>query len=343
MGGKRPVQRKALLMRKLKIGVIGTGHMGRNHVRNLAEEQRFELVGIYDNNAETAMEIGDRFGVSVYENLDELLENVQSVVIAVPSSLHKEIGIKAASHGVHALIEKPLATSSKDARELTEEFERRGLKLAVGHIERFNPVFVELRKLVNPEEVFYIEAHRYSPFVNSGRIVDTSVVEDLMIHDTDLVCNLMDGIGIKSIQGYGESICSGQTDFASCLINFEANAHVVINASRISQDKVRTLEIHTAECCIYADLIAKTLFVSKNTNMTIDMDADNKYKQDSVLQKIYVPIQEPLRAELLMFYESIVNDKPVIVDGNAGIRAIEICEGVARQIAEKNEEKGKGK
>lgn len=330
-------------MERLKIGVIGTGHMGRNHVRNLAEEQRFELVGIYDNNAATATEIGDRFGVSVYENLDELLENVQGVVIAVPSSLHKEIGLKAASHGVHALIEKPLATSSKDARELAEEFERRSIKLAVGHIERFNPVIVELQKIIKPEEIFYVEVHRYSPFVNSGRIVDTSVVEDLMIHDTDLVCNLMDGIGIKSIQGYGESICSGQTDFASCLIDFEVNAHAVINASRISQDKVRTLEIHTAECCIYADLIAKTLFVSKNTNMTIDTDTDNKYKQDSILQKIYVPIQEPLRMELLMFYESVVNGKPIIVDGNAGIRAIEICEEVAQQITAKQEEKGRGK
>lgn len=330
-------------MRKLKIGVIGTGHMGRNHVRNLSEEVRFDLVGIYDKDNNTAGEIGRKYGVHIFSTLEDLLTEVEAVIIAVPSSLHKEIAMKAAEYGVHALVEKPLAISSNEAVKISEAFEHRKLILAVGHIERFNPVFVELRKLVNPEEVFYIEACRYSPFVNSGRIVDTSVVEDLMIHDTDLVCNLMDGKGIKSVQGYGESVCSGQTDFSTCIIDFETTTHAVINASRISQDKVRTLEIHTAACCIYADLIARTLFVSKNTNLTIDTDADNKYKQDSILQKIYVPIQEPLRAELLMFYESVVNGQPIIVDGNAGIRAIEICEEVVRQIARKQEEKGWGK
>lgn len=321
-----------MLFKRLKIGVIGTGHMGQNHVRNLSEEQRFDLVGLYDQDADAAARVGKKYGIRVCESLEELLRSVEAVVIAVPSSLHKEVGIKAAMCGVHALIEKPLALTSIDAKELAMAFAARGLKLVVGHIERCNPVFIELHKLIKPKDVFYIEAHRYSPFSSSGRISDTSVVEDLMIHDIDLVCSIMEGVGIKSIAGYGEVVSSRRPDFSTSIINFETNAHAVINASRISQDKIRTLEVHTADCCIYADLIAKTLSVGKSTNMIIDGNSDNSYKQDGVLQKIYVPIQEPLRTELIMFYEAVVNDKSIVADAAAGIKAIKICEEIKTQI-----------
>ncbi|WP_051555392.1 Gfo/Idh/MocA family protein [Anaerovibrio lipolyticus] len=316
----------------LPIGVIGVGHMGRNHVRNLNEEKCFDLVGIYDSNYDAAMKVGQKYDVHVCRSIEELLESVEAVVIAVPSSLHKEIGLMAAHHGVHALIEKPLATNAEDAKFLSEVFKEKGLVLSVGHIERCNPVFVELQKLVKPSDIFYVEACRYSPFVNSGRISDTSVVEDLMIHDIDLVCELMNGVPVKSVQGYGEIIQSKQPDFATCVLQFNANAHAVIHASRVSQDKVRTLEVHTKDFCIYADLIAKTLSVSKNTHLVVDQNRDNSYMQDSIIQKIYVPIQEPLRAELIMFYNAVRNGSPVLVDGFAGTRAIDCCEKVIRQI-----------
>ena len=324
------------LDKMLPIGVIGTGHMGRNHVRNLAEEKCFNLVGIYDSVYDAALKVGKKYGTHAFQTLEDLLDAVEAVVIAVPSSLHKEIGLIAADHGVHALIEKPLATNSEDAKILSEAFQRKGLTLAVGHIERCNPVFIELKKIVNPSDIFYIEARRYSPFVNSGRIGDTSVVEDLMIHDIDLVCDLMDGISVKSIQGYGEIIQSDQPDFATCLLKFNSNVHATIHASRVSQDKVRKLEVHTKDLCIHADLIAKTLSVSRNTHLVIDQDRDNSYMQDSVIQKIYVPIQEPLRAELLMFYDAVGTGKPVLVDGTAGTRAIACCEEVMKQIRQKS-------
>lgn len=318
-------------MKSLKIGVIGTGHMGRNHVRNIVEEKRFDFVGVYDANYEQAREVALKYDIKVFDNMSELLNAVDAVVIAVPSSLHKEIGLKVAEYGVHALIEKPLATTSEDAHTLVKAFKDKNLKLAVGHIERFNSVFKELQKLVNPNDVFYIEACRYSPYSGSGRIKDTSVVEDLMIHDVDLVCALMADKELTSIHGRGERVVSDRTDFATCLMDFGGKTHAVVNASRISQDKERSITVHTANQCIKANLLAKTLEIYKSTNLTIDLTKDNSYRQDGIVQKVYVPIEEPLRAELVSFYESVVNGTPVVANGDIGVRAIKICEEVANR------------
>lgn len=305
--------------------------MGRNHVRNLAAENKFELVGFYDVDKIQASETLQRYGTRAFESIEALLNEVEAVVIAVPSSLHKDVALLAAEYGVHTLVEKPLATTCEEAGIIRQAFEEKGLTLAVGHIERFNPVFKELKKLVGSEDIFFIEACRYSPYSNSGRITDASVVEDLMIHDVDLVCALMDGKEITSLHGRGESVRSKRTDFATCILDFGGKAHAVINASRVSQNKVRTITVHTAEGCICADLLAKTLEIYKSTNMTIDLTRDNSCRQEGIVQKFYVPIEEPLRAELIAFYESVVNDAPVIVGGEAGINAIKVCEQVVHR------------
>lgn len=318
-------------MKILKVGVIGTGNMGRNHVRNLVSEKSFELIGFYDVNEEQADETLRRYGTKAFESIEALLNEIEAVVIAVPSSLHKDVALLAAEHGVHALVEKPLATTCEEAEIIRRAFSEKGLKLAVGHIERFNPVFKELRKLVVPEDVFYIEACRYSPYSSGGRITDTSVVEDLMIHDVDLVCALMEGKEVTSLHGRGESVSSERTDFATCIMDFGGKAHAVVNASRVSQNKVRTITVHTAEGCICADLLAKTLEIYKSTNMTMDLTRDNSWHQEGIVQKVYIPIEEPLRAELISFYETVANDAPVAVDGEAGIRAIKICEQVVHR------------
>ena len=259
------------------------------------------------------------------------MDEVEAVVIAVPSSLHKDVALLAAEHGVHALVEKPLATTGEDAEIIRKAFVEKNLKLAVGHIERFNPVYTELRKLVDPEDIFYIEACRYSPYSSGGRITDTSVVEDLMIHDVDLVCALMEGKEVTSLHGRGEPVRSSRIDFATCIMDFGGKAHAVVNASRVSQNKVRTITVHTADGCICADLLAKTLEIYKSTNLTMDSTRDNSCQQEGIVQKFYVPIEEPLRAELIAFYESVVNGTPIVVGGEAGIRAIKICEQVAHR------------
>ena len=303
--------------------------MGRNHVRNISEEKRFEFVGIYDADSVQANDIATTYNVKAFESISELLDNVEAVVVAVPSYLHKEVALLVAEHNVHALVEKPLATTSEDAEEIVAAFKEKNLKLAVGHIERFNPAYRELQKLVSGKDIFYVEACRYSPFSGSGRITDTSVVEDLMIHDIDLVCALMDGKEITSIHGRGETIRSGQTDFATCMMDFGGKAHAIVNASRISQNKERSIVVHTAESCIHVDLLARSIDIYKSTNLIVDLKNDNTYKQDGIVQKVYVPIEEPLRAELVAFYNSVVGGAPIAVDGNIAVRAIRICEEVS--------------
>ena len=325
-------------MKALRIGVIGAGHMGSHHVRNLSEEKRFDLVGIYDSNSKQARTVAEKYDVTAFETADDLLKNIEAVVIAVPSSLHKEVAMKAAEYNVHALIEKPLATSSEDAEFISRTFEEKNLLLAVGHIERFNPVFRELKKLTDPGDVFYIEACRYSPYNVSGRITDTTVVEDLMIHDVDLVCALMEGIEITSLHGRGEAVLSGRTDFATCLMDFGGKCHAVVNASRVSQGRERSITVHKKDSSIRADLLAKTLDIYKSADLAVDSTENNSYKQDGIVKRVYVPIEEPLRAELVAFYNSVVDGKPVEVNGDVGIRAIKICEAVARRAEAGNQE-----
>lgn len=322
-------------MRPLRIGVVGTGHMGQNHVRTLATEKKFDLVGIYDINISQAEKVAEKYGTVAFDEIEKLLDSVEAVVIAVPSSLHKDVALMAAAHGVHALVEKPLATNLEDAEVIVKSFSERKLKLSVGHIERFNPVFQELQKLIRGKKIFYIEACRYSPFSGSGRITDTSVVEDLMIHDIDLVCSLMDGRPVTSIHGRGETVASGQTDFATCLLDWDGQAHAIVNASRVSHNRERVIKVHTSDSYFEADLLNKTLSIAKTTNFTFEVTKENFNKQDSVIQKVYVPTEEPLRAELLSFYETVVNDTPVVVTGEMGMDAIKICQIVAER-AKKN-------
>ncbi len=319
-------------MNRLKVGVIGCGHMGRNHVRILSEEFCFDFIGIYDKSEKQAEQISEQFHVKAFKTPEELLKKIEAVVIAVPSSLHREMAFLAAEYHVHALIEKPIALNVADAEMIVNKFREEGLKLAVGHVERFNPVIVELEKILNSAQVFFMEAHRYSPFSGSGRITDTSVVEDLMVHDIDLVCGLMYPYQVTDIRGNGEKIQSNRIDFATCMLDFGENAHAVINASRVSQNKERSMTVHTQDSCIYADLLTRTLSISRNTNIVVDGLNANSYTQDSVVQKIFVPSREPLREELLSLYESIVQDKPVKVDGEAGLEAVKICEEVVRRI-----------
>jgi len=316
-------------MKRLKIGVIGVGIMGLNHIRNLVRENHFELAGFYDIRKEQAETVQETYQVKAWNDMDDLLDNVEAVVIAVPSSLHKEVGLKAVDHGVHALIEKPLAINSQDAKILNEAFSRKNLILTVGHIERFNSVIIELKKIIEDERIFYVEANRFSPY--DGRIMDVGVVEDLMIHDIDLVCHLLGYERIKSIWGTGESLKTGYLDFATCILNFTSDAHAVINASRVSQSKERLISVHTENSCIVADLLQKNLTITKNTNMVIDSAGSDTYRQDGIVQKIFVPIKEPLREELFAFYRSVVDGCPVAVTGETAIKAIEICEKIVGQ------------
>lgn len=323
-------------MERLKVGVLGAGTMGVNHLRVYAEEaSRFELVGLYDADPRRAAAAAARFHCGAFPTAETLLENVEAVSVVVPSSLHRNVGLLAAERGVHALIEKPLALNTRDATELAQAYAERKLLLQVGHIERFNPVVTELKKLVDPEQVIFIEAHRYGPFSGNGRITDASVVEDLLIHDVDLAAYLMEPLPVSGLAADGEILYSGNVDFCSAMLKFDGKAHAVISASRVSQEKERTITVHMRESCVSADLLLKTLTVSQHTDSDDGDPGDGGYRQDGVIRRIFVPMQEPLRQELLAFYDAVTGQALCAVPGETGTEAVRLCERILNQVKNK--------
>lgn len=317
-------------MERLRIGVIGAGSMGRNHVRILSTEKKnCEFVGFYDADEARAVEVVRQFSVRAFPSAEALMSQVDAVTIAAPSSRHKELALEAARQGLHTLVEKPLALSALDAVEIDQAFAGAGRVLMVGHVERYNPVVTELCKLVQHEDIVALEIRRYSPY--NGRINDADVVQDLMIHDIDLACNVLLPQKLADTFTAGNSIVSGRLDFAQCLMRFEAGAIASLGASRVTENKVREIAVHTNRSYILADLLNRSLSVVRNTNLVIDEGTESAYRQDSVTQKIFVPMVEPLRMELMDFIGCATQGREPAANGRAACRAIEIAETVISQ------------
>ena len=196
----------------------------------------------------------------------------------------------------------------------------------VGHVERFNPVVSEMKKLITDETIYAIDARRYSNF--DGRITDANVVFDLMIHDIDIICNFLCKEDIKNLQSVSSSVKTNLIDFAECIIKFENGVIANITASRITNDKVRELIIHTSGSYIKADLLNKTLHVTKNSALFTTLSTNSSYKLESISQRIFIPLIEPLVSELLHFGNCISTDSVPFTDGNSALHAIKIAEDI---------------
>jgi len=315
----------------IRIGVVGTGNMGRNYVRILSNEKNlFSFMSIYDTSIERATFLSDIYGVKIAPDYESLLDEVDAVVIAAPSSLHRDLGLIAAKKGIHALIEKPLAMNSVEAFELCEAYKKSGKTLLVGHVERFNPVVGELKKILFNKQIIAINAKRYSSF--DERMKDTDVVFDLMIHDIDLVCNLLCGTSVKSINSVGSKVVTKVYDFVESIIKFNDGTIAGISASRVSETKVREILVHTSDSYIVADLLGKTLNITKNVNMVVDAGNSFTYRQDSLSQRVFVPIIEPLVAELYHFADCINEGTAAFISGKDALKAIEIAERIISTV-----------
>lgn len=317
-------------MRKLRIGVIGVGSMGRNHVRILSSAKgNFEFIGFYETNEGRADEVAHQFSVRAFSSVEALMEQADAVTIAAPSSVHKNIALMSAEHGLHTLVEKPLALTREDAEKISAAFSRNGLTLAVGHVERYNPVVTELCKLIRREKIVALEVRRYSPY--NGRIDDADVVQDLMIHDIDLVCNVLLKAVPMNVCSMGEITVSGRLDYVQSLMRFDNGIVATLGASRVTQSKVRELVVHTDHSYIIANLLDRSLSVLRNTNMVIGDVKESAYRQDSVTQRIFVPMVEPLQLELMDFADCVLTGRKPLADGQAACRAIEFAEIIAGQ------------
>lgn len=292
-------------MGRIKIGVIGVGNMGKNHVRLLTEmKEDYDLVGVFDLNSEQVRKTG--YPGKIFGSAEELLANVEAVVVAAPSFLHKPLALQAFEHNCHLLVEKPLALSYEDGIDITKKYETLNNKvLMVGHVERFNPVVQELAKILNNEEIIAVTIERCSPM--DLRIGDTDVIYDLMIHDVDILLNaILPESKLKDLYAIGRtSYNEKNVDYVQAIFKFEDTIQASIISSRTTEDKIRKIKVHCKEAYVDCDLLHKSIMISRRTHYHLDTGYSPVYKQENILERVFVPNVEPLKMELAYFADSI--------------------------------------
>ncbi|WP_022750265.1 Gfo/Idh/MocA family oxidoreductase [Lachnobacterium bovis] len=315
----------------INIGIIGAGNMGKNHIRLTKEmHDRFNLCAVYDPNRERLQEL-EVEDIAV-ESEDELIDKCDAVIIAAPSSLHKELALKVAKAGKHLLVEKPLALSCEDAKEIVRAFEASKKILMVGHVERFNGAVTELEEVLKDEEIIAVNIERCSSM--DTRIKDTDVVYDLMIHDVDILLNaILPGKKLKRIISFGtKSYSENYMDYVESLMEFEGGVIASIISSRTTEDKLRRIDIHCKKSFIKVDLLNKRISILRRTRLESTSKFTAVYKKENITEKIFVPNVEPLREELKDFQRSIENDKAVKTSGKSALRSVEILDIIKKDI-----------
>ncbi|MEM8830472.1 MAG: Gfo/Idh/MocA family oxidoreductase [Cyanobacteria bacterium P01_G01_bin.19] len=304
----------------LKMGVIGVGNMGRHHARVLSLLKDIELVGVCDSNFARGIEIASQYRTHFYENYEELLPHVDAVCIAVPTKLHHEVGSKCLKAGVHILIEKPIAASIAEAESLVNLAAETGCILQVGHIERFNPAFTELNKVIQTEEILALEAHRLSPY--SNRANDVSVVLDLMIHDIDLLLELSASPVVRlTASGSISAEDSGNLDYVTANLGFANGVVATLTASKITHRKIRRLSAHCKKSLIEADFLQNEILVHRH----IQEEQKLQYKRDGITEKVYTTNVEPIYAEIEHFVNCIRGGERPSVGGEQALKALRLA------------------
>ncbi len=314
----------------LKAAVIGTGSMGRNHVRVYRELESVELVGVCDASPENGARVASVYGVPHFTDVAELLEHCAPdlVTLAVPTEKHFEIGMDLIKRGVHLLIEKPIAKTLDEAAQLVEAAERNNVILAVGHIERFNPAIIELRRRINEGmtgRIYQVFAQRLSPY--PARIRDAGVVIDLASHDIDLLRYL---IGEQIVRIYGEtlsSINSDREDMFNGIMRFQSGTVALLDVNWITPKKVRQLTITGARGMFVCDLISQELTFYENESAPSQWDALSVLRGVNEGNMLGIRIQrhEPLAAELADFVQAVSESRQPKVTGEDGYETLRIA------------------
>ncbi len=308
----------------IRIGVIGVGNMGRHHARILSLLKDTELAGVADLNVERGLDIATSYRTRFFKNYLDLLPHVDAVCIAVPTKLHHQVGIDCLQAGVHILLEKPIAASIPEAESLVNTAAESNCILQIGHIERFNPAFVELSKVCQTEEILAIEARRMSPY--SQRANDVSVVLDLMIHDIDLLLELTASPVVKLTASGSSASDAGYLDYVTATLGFANGVVATLAASKITHSKIRTLTAHCKNSLIETDFLHSDIAVHRYPTGNLPTKNHHQfYRQDGLIEKVYTSNIEPLYAELEHFVSCIRGGKCPYVGGKQGIQALRLA------------------
>ncbi|MGB9561592.1 MAG: Gfo/Idh/MocA family protein [bacterium] len=309
----------------MRLSVIGAGYFGRIHIKKIIEGGFAELAGFYDINPDRANEIQSEFDIRSFSSVDEALRFCDASIIATPTSTHYEIAKRCLESGKDIFVEKPLTDNSVSSYELTELAERRGLLIQVGHIERFNPAYRAACEFIR--RPVFIEAHRISPF--KGRGSDIAVIFDLMIHDIDLVLDLMRREP-SSISAYAAPIVTTKEDIATARLVFENDGVANLTASRISLKSLRKMRVFQKNSYVSIDFEKREFEYVSTSRPAGVVSEKTKVAEDFVfyVSRPIVHHYDPISAELKHFVDCVSTRTRPIISGVEAANAIRIAEKV---------------
>jgi predicted dehydrogenase len=320
----------------LRAGVVGTGSLGFHHARILRDVADVDMKGAFEIRPERAEEVGRELGIPFHKGLDELLDQVDAVVIAVPTSDHEFVALAALERGVHVLIEKPMAPDLEAADRILAAAERTGAIVQIGHVERFNPAILAAE--AHLERPLFIESHRIAPFV--PRSTDVAVVLDLMIHDVDLVCGLV-GNPIREIAAAGVPVLTPNVDIANARLTFEGGAVANLTASRVSIEKMRKLRIFQRSGYLSLNLAEGTgefLRLKEELPFLAGSGDPLEHRPEGGMAALVdrIPLEgarvEPLRSELEAFRDACMGRRDPAVSGRDGREALAVTLSIEERI-----------
>ncbi len=290
-------------METVRIGVIGAGNMGSLHARVAADSQGVALLGIFDTDAARVSPVAERLGAVAYSSAEELIAAADAIIVAAPSIHHHQYAMQCIESGTPVLIEKPVATTVADAEDLARAAQDAEVVAHVGHIERFNPTFGELARVLGGRTIRSLAFRRISPHTPQAQDIDVTL--DLMIHDLDLAFSLT-GSEMTTVSAVAHRIAAAQPDFVTATLGLANGVSAVFTASKASFDKVRIIEAHTDDATIRADLLTREVWVHQRLDDSYrETGTFVTYQQQTVIERIFAAPIEPLRAEHRAFVEAV--------------------------------------
>jgi len=322
----------------LKVGVAGVGHLGKVHTKLWKEVDGVHFVGVFDENPAVASAAANEYNTKNFDDLNSLIREVDALSIVTTTQAHYAVAREAIEAGKHVLIEKPITVTVEHAEELIELAKKIGVKIQVGHVERFNPALLAAEPYL--EDPRFFESHRMAQFKPRG--TDVAVVLDLMVHDIDVILSLVKS-PVKSIDASGVAVVSEQADIANARIKFENGAVANVTASRISQTPLRKMRIFAKDVYLSLDFGAKSVDVfrlvdpdekSQESSLTMKLGEIEKgnVPRAIIYEKPNVKDLNPLKYELELFRDAIMHDRTPIVSGQDGLKALQVAEMILRAI-----------
>lgn len=321
----------------LKIGVLGAGHLGKIHLKCIKQIERYELVGFYDPDPVTAKTVEEEMGIRCFVSVEALIDAVDVVDIVTPTVQHFECASKALARRRHVFIEKPVVATPDEAAKLVKMADEAGVKVQVGHVERFNPAFIAAEPFIKAPK--FIEAHRLALFNPRG--TDVPVVLDLMVHDLDILFTIIDS-PVKSVSACGVAIVSPTPDITNARIEFENGSVANLTASRISLKNMRKTRIFQNDAYITVDFLEKKTEITRIHDhevsgypYSLTLDLPNGTTRQITLEKPEIHPINAIQTELESFYDSIIHNSTPVVTIYDGVRVLNLAYDILEAVYNK--------